>query len=278
LLQRRFGGDPEVERAWMEQLRATRDRVLDQAGLAAGETLLDVGCGDGLIGFGALDRGAGLVIFSDISQDLLAECRRLAGELDVMRRCRFVRASASDLSPIHSRSVQVVTTRSVLIYVPDKGRAFGEFHRVLRPGGRLSMFEPVNRLNRLLRAYDPGPVQDLDDRVKGVFEELQPRASDPMLNFDDRDLVVLAEGGGFGRVSLTLEVETRPPEPTRWQAYVNTAWNPRVPTLRDAMRQVLTPEEQARYEAHMQPLVEAGRGSQRTAAAYLRAVKDQTGS
>jgi SAM-dependent methyltransferase len=278
LLQRRFGGDPEVERAWMEQLRATRDRVLDQAGLAAGETLLDVGCGDGLIGFGALDRGAGLVIFSDISQDLLAECRRLAGELDVMRRCQFVRASASDLSPIHSRSVQVVTTRSVLIYVPDKGRAFSEFYRVLRPGGCLSMFEPVNRLNRLLRAYDPGPVQDLDDRVKGVFEELQPRASDPMLNFDDRDLVELAEGGGFGRVSLTLEVETRPPEPTRWQAYVNTAWNPRVPTLRDAMRQVLTPEEQARYEAHMQPLVEAGRGSQRTAAAYLRAVKDQTGS
>jgi len=67
----------------LEQLRVTRDRVLDQAGLAAGETLLDVGCGDGLIGFGALDRGAGLVIFSDISQDLLAQCRRLAGELDV---------------------------------------------------------------------------------------------------------------------------------------------------------------------------------------------------
>jgi arsenite methyltransferase len=99
-----------------------------------------------------------------------------------------------------------------------------------------------------------------------------------MLNFDDRDLVELAEGAGFGRVSLTLEVETRPPERTRWQAYVNTAWNPRVPTLRDAIRQVLTPEEQARYEAHMQLLVEAGRGSQRTAAAYLRAVKDQTGS
>jgi arsenite methyltransferase len=67
----------------MEQPLVTRDRILDQAGLAAGDTLLDVGCGDGLIGFGALDRGAGLVIFSDISQDLLDQCRRLAGELDV---------------------------------------------------------------------------------------------------------------------------------------------------------------------------------------------------
>jgi len=43
------------------------------------------------------------------------------------------------------------------------------------------------------------------------------------------------------------------------------------------MHQVLTPGEQARYEAHMRPLVEAGRGSQRTAAAYLRAVKEETG-
>jgi hypothetical protein len=76
---------------------------------------------------------------------------------------------------------------------------------------------------RFLRAYDPGTVQDLDDRVKGVFEALQPRARDPMLNFDDRDLVELAEAAGFGRVFLTLQVETRPPEPMRWQVYVNTA-------------------------------------------------------
>ena len=134
------------------------------------------------------------------------------------RRCRFVRAAADDLSPVGSGTVDVVTTRSVLIYVQDKGRAFGEFHRVLRPGVRISLFEPVNRLNRFLRAYDPGTVQDLDDRVKGVLEALQPRARDPMLNFDDRDLVELAEAAGFGRVSLTRQVETKPPEPMRWQA------------------------------------------------------------
>jgi hypothetical protein len=58
LLRRRFGGDAEVERLAMERLRATRDRVLDQALLREGETLLDVGCGDGLIALGALERGA----------------------------------------------------------------------------------------------------------------------------------------------------------------------------------------------------------------------------
>jgi len=49
---------------------------------------------------------------------------------------------ADDLAAIPDASVDVVTTRSVLIYVRDKRRAFGEFARVLRPGGWISIFEP----------------------------------------------------------------------------------------------------------------------------------------
>ena len=46
--------------AWVEFLRPVRDRVLDNARLSGGETLLDFGAGDGMIAFGALDRmGAG---------------------------------------------------------------------------------------------------------------------------------------------------------------------------------------------------------------------------
>src|SRR2546422_3929055 len=116
LLHRRFGGNPALERLHMERLRATRDRVLDRARVLRGETLLDVGCGDGLIAFGALERGAGLVLFSDLSQDLLEESRRLATELGVVDSCRFVCAAADDLGQVESESVDVVTTRSVLIY------------------------------------------------------------------------------------------------------------------------------------------------------------------
>ncbi|MDP9223694.1 MAG: class I SAM-dependent methyltransferase [Actinomycetota bacterium] len=273
LLRRRFGSDPDVERLHMERLRATRDRVLDRAELGEQERLLDVGCGDGLVAFGALERGASLAIFSDISHDLLDECRRLAMQLGVVDRCRFIHAAADDLGQIETEFVDVVTTRSVLIYVDDKSRAFSEFHRVLRPGGRVSLFEPINRINRFLLAYDATEVGDLEDRVKGVFDALQPRDRDPMLNFDDRDLVELAEAAGFERVYLTLEIETEPPEPLRWEAYANMAWNPKIPTLKEAMEQVLTPEERIRYEAHMRPLVEAGRGSRRMASAYLCAIK-----
>src|SRR5437667_7168598 len=101
----------------LEKLAGTRDRVLDSARLAEGETLLDVGCGEGLIAFGALERGAGEVIFSDVSTDLLDFCREAADQFGVLDRCRFVQAPADDLHAIDDRSVDVVTTRSVLIYV-----------------------------------------------------------------------------------------------------------------------------------------------------------------
>src|SRR5439155_3977117 len=108
----------------MEPLWPVRDRVLDRAFLEGTDVLLDVGCGDGLIGFGALERGVGTVIFSDVSNDLLDVCRAAALELGVAERCRFVAGRAEDLAGIDDESVDVVTTRSVLIYVEDKPRAY----------------------------------------------------------------------------------------------------------------------------------------------------------
>ena len=50
----------------LESLYRWRDEILDKAQLKPGETLLDVGAGDGLVAFGALDRlgSSGHVIFS----------------------------------------------------------------------------------------------------------------------------------------------------------------------------------------------------------------------
>jgi arsenite methyltransferase len=115
LLEGRFGGTRNQAPEWLVRLEETRNRVLDGARLEPGEALLDVGAGDGLIAFGALERGAGEVSFADISDDLLEHARGLAEELGVAGRCRFVHASADDLAPFGDESVDVVTTRSVLI-------------------------------------------------------------------------------------------------------------------------------------------------------------------
>jgi arsenite methyltransferase len=122
LLQQRCGGDRERMHTMLNTyLYPVRDRVLSHANLRDDETLLDVGCGDGLIAFGALDKvKTSKVILSDISQDLLDHAQAIAREGHLDYRCEFVRASADDLSPIPDASVDVVTTRSVLIYVSVK--------------------------------------------------------------------------------------------------------------------------------------------------------------
>ena len=52
---------------------------------------MDVGCGDGLIAFGALEKFEKCqVIFSDISANLLSHVEALARKLNVEDRCRFV--------------------------------------------------------------------------------------------------------------------------------------------------------------------------------------------
>jgi hypothetical protein len=54
---------------------------------------------------------------------------------------------------------------------------------------------------------------------------------------------------------------------------LNIAANPRLPTLAEAMRQALTPDEADRLSAHLQPLVERGYGKQRIAVSYLSALR-----
>jgi arsenite methyltransferase len=274
----RFGGDAAERERMLERTSVFRKRVLDGAALARGETLLDVGCGEGLIGFGALERGAGHVVFSDVSDDLLDFCRETAESLGLGERCSFVKAAADDLTGVADGSVDVVTTRSVLIYVADKARAFGEFSRVLRPGGRVSLFEPINSFGMNEKregfwGYPTDGVADLAARVTAVFEEIQP-PTDPMLDFDERDLLGLAEAAGFFPVELDYNAQLRPTDvPPSWDVFVNMSGNPLIPTIGDAIDRALTPDERRRFVAHLRPLVEQGRGVWRMAQAYLVAVK-----
>jgi len=281
LLKRRFGGNVRQMKATMRYLYPVRNKVLRHARLKEGETLLDVGCGDGLIGFGALERSASArVVFSDISEDLLSHARSLAENTGVLDRCEFTRAAAEDLSAIASGSVDVVATRSVLIYVSLKQQAFCEFHRVLKPGGRVSVFEPINRPGYPTRRdsffgdYDVTAVATIAQKVEAVYEQIQPRGSDPMLDFDERDLLRFAHQAGFGKVHLELHVKLGPREKAiDWETMLRVAANPRVPTLEEAMEQALSPAEREAFVAHLRPLVEAGGGTIRSAVAYLWAVK-----
>ena len=217
VLARSHAGDAEQKRRSLEFLGPVRDRVLENAHIDSGDVVLDVGAGDGLIAFGAMSLvgESGRIIFCDVSEDLLDHCRAAARELGVADRAEFVRAAAEDLSPIPDGSVDVVTSRSVLIYVQEKEAAFREFHRVLRPGGRVSIFEPINNyfpddMNDFW-GFDARPVRDLVEKI-WVCEgwDDSNRANDPMMNFNERDLLRHAEDAGFREVHVELVVDVEP--------------------------------------------------------------------
>lgn len=282
LLGNRFGDDAEIaQRTLTEFFYPLRDAVLDKACLGPGETLLDVGTGDGLIAFGGLERvgATGRVIFSDISADLLEHCHKAAVAEKVADRCGFLLAPADDLGAMRGGSVDVITTRSVLIYVKNKAAALAEFHRVLAPGGRISLFEPIfSAMSSCdptsFTGYDVGPVGAEAAKVQAFFDAIQPPGEDPMFDFDERDLVRHAINAGFAEVSLELKLGVSPRrDPVAWDVFLRLCANPKVPSIGEAIGQALTAEEARRFSEYLRPLVESGTGRSYRADAYLTATR-----
>jgi ubiquinone/menaquinone biosynthesis C-methylase UbiE len=264
--------------AALDHLAGIRDRILDSAAPLGGATVLDVGAGDGLIGLCALERVGpdGCVIFADVSEPLLTRCEGAARSLGLIQRARFVLTRAEDLRAVADASVDVVTTRSVLIYVAEKTQAFEAFARVLRRGGRLSLFEPINSLmfpepDSRFWGYEITPVADLAARVKAQFEgEGSDRLA--MMAFDDRDLLDLAVSAGFNRVHVECHLDVEPGSfmaPVSFDALVGSAPNPNAPTLREAVAGALTESERTRFLAELRQAFNDGRSKRRMAGAYV---------
>lgn len=280
LLDRRHGGDPELRNAILPELERRRDLILARAHVRHGDALLDVGTGDGLLAFGAIEMvgPTGKVVFSDISADLLDHCRAVVAELGVGERCSFLVAGAENLGQIEDSSVDVVTTRSVLIYVQNKRKALAEFFRVLRPGGRISLMEPINNLTRpeppdQLLGFDAASIRDLADKIKAEADKWLGLES-TLLDFDDRDLLNMVEAAGFKEIHLDLEfLVVTERLPMTWESLMRSSGNPLVPSYGELAEAALTATELRRFEAHMRPLVESGARQRRSAIAQLSAEK-----
>lgn len=101
-------------------LEPIRNRVLAGAGLGPGDDVLDVGCGDGLLGLAAADRVGpfGRVMFTDVSTELVGQCRQLAAAAGIADRCAFTVAALPELAGIADQVADVVVLRSVLSSSP----------------------------------------------------------------------------------------------------------------------------------------------------------------
>jgi len=67
----------------LDCLYPVRDKVLSHIQLASGETLLDVGCGDGLIAFGALEKISDVLCHLSVISDDLLHHAKVGQEMNV---------------------------------------------------------------------------------------------------------------------------------------------------------------------------------------------------
>jgi SAM-dependent methyltransferase len=192
----------------------------------------------------------GRVVALDISREALQEAGRVASESSGRATLEPVMATATVL-PFADSSFDVVLTRSVLIYIDDKAAAVREFFRVLRPGGRVSIFEPINRAAMQYGDYGGGrdlsSVQPAHDRIVAyAWAKWAHRAA--MTDFDERDLVSWFVESGFD-VQLTYEyTEARGPALSERQqarrrapaaAALARRYNPTLPSYAEAAEAVL---------------------------------------
>lgn len=284
LLDRRFGGDTAQRDAMLPALYVYRDEVLRRAAIRPGDVVLDVGCGDGLIGFGAADLvgPSGRVVFTDISADLLALCRDIAASSadpagTQTSRFAFVQTGLPALDAIGSNSVDVATTRSVLIYVDDIAGSFAALHRVLRPGGRLSIFEPINRFGRddcanRLWGFDMSGLEPIAVKVRQYYDAIAPGLA-TMLAFDERDLLRNAEAAGFVDLHLAYTAEVTRSGGGSVDDMLRRAPNPLVPPLGEIVAAALTPPEEAALRERFAAELGGRRQDWRLATAYLSATR-----
>ena len=108
--------------------------VADAAGIRRGDTVLDVGCGTGVLAREALRRveSEGQVAGVDLNEGMLAVAARTEPNIELRR------GDAASL-PFDDASFDVVVSQFALMYFPDRVASLREMWRTLAPEGRLAI-------------------------------------------------------------------------------------------------------------------------------------------
>jgi SAM-dependent methyltransferase len=145
---------PKIEEAFgvaVDQSLAPRGpdllfELVGAMGISTGSTVVDVGCGDGRHSIRLAEQlGCRLTGIDPVAGNIDAARRAVAADdpdSPLATRIEFAIGSA-DALPVADASVDLVWCRDVLVHVPNLVAAFGEFRRVLRPGGRVCLYVMV---------------------------------------------------------------------------------------------------------------------------------------
>jgi SAM-dependent methyltransferase len=111
--------------------------------LKASDHVLDVGCGSGGPTL-FLAREIGCAVTGvDVNEAGIRNGLALAREAGIHDRVEFRHADVSEPLPFSDQTFDCLVCMDVMCHLPDRRRLFGEWRRVLRPGGRVLYTDPV---------------------------------------------------------------------------------------------------------------------------------------
>lgn len=144
---------PRIEEEFRAALETSLDprgpdvlyELVEEMGLPARSVAVDVGCAEGKHAFNLAERFDFIVTGIDPVARHIELARAEAGERasadpEITGLIRFVLGTAEAL-PLDDETVDLIWCRDVLVHVADLERAYAEFQRVLRPNGRVLMYQ-----------------------------------------------------------------------------------------------------------------------------------------
>jgi 2-polyprenyl-6-hydroxyphenyl methylase/3-demethylubiquinone-9 3-methyltransferase len=133
--------DPESEFKPLHQINPLRLEWIDRLAAIKGKTVLDIGCGGGILSESMAVLGA-TVTGIDLSDKALAVARLHL--LDSGNAVSYQKISAEDLAQQCPASFDVVTCMEMLEHVPDPASTIAACAALVKPGGHV-FFSTINR-------------------------------------------------------------------------------------------------------------------------------------
>jgi SAM-dependent methyltransferase len=243
----RWTASAEAWDRWADPMADLADKLnqplLDAAGIAAGERVLDLASGAGEPALSAARRvgGAGLVVGSDLVPGMLTGARRRALGAGVDAPC-FAAADMTAL-PFGDGRFDRVTCRFGIMFVPDLAGALAEVRRVLRGGGHAAFMVWGPRAGNALFAEIGAAVADRLGEDGGL---------DPLFRFAEPGLLATAlQAAGFAAVEerdLT-PVRKAPADQPFWRSALEMSFGHRLGGLDASGRAALEADIAARFRA-----------------------------
>jgi len=136
------------------------DRLGRALDLPRGALVLDAGCGRGAVAL-RMATAFGLHVEGvDILTGDISHARRKAARRGTADHTRFQVMDYQSLA-FPDEHFDGAYTMETLVHAPDSAAVLGELHRVLKPGGRLALFE-----------YSMAPRRELTERQRWVFDTI----------------------------------------------------------------------------------------------------------